>query len=232
MPVFRVFKSADYTTMSNRHLRDKNLSLKAKGLQSMLLSLPEWWKFSVRGLAEICREGKSGITGALQELERNGYLVRRQTRQPDGRMGNVEYWIYETPQEPCPGFPDTGKPDAESPEAALPETGQPEAGNQPQIITNRTKTERTKHERIGEPRHRHGQYENVLLTDDELAKLQTEFPSDWQGRIERLSEYMASTGKSYKNHLATLRSWARRERQKSQGGYSHENYQCGEEDSL
>ena len=62
-----------------------------------------------------------------------------------------------------------------------------------------------------EPKHRHGEYGNVLLTDSELSKLKTEFPEDWERRIDRLSEYMASTGKSYKSHLATIRAWARRD---------------------
>lgn len=61
------------------------------------------------------------------------------------------------------------------------------------------------------PKHKYGQYENVLLTDEEMEKLHNEFPFDWQERIERLSEYVASTGKSYKNHLATIRSWAKKE---------------------
>lgn len=83
------------------------------------------------------------------------------------------------------------------------------------------------------PRHRHGQYKNVLLSDGELEKLREEFPSDWRERIERLSEYMASTGKGYRSHLATIRSWARRERGGKTGReYRHENYRCGEGDSL
>lgn len=61
-------------------------------------------------------------------------------------------------------------------------------------------------------RHKYGQYKNVLLSDDEMAKLKAEYPSDWQARIERLSEYMASTGKTYKSHLATIRSWARKDK--------------------
>lgn len=74
------------------------------------------------------------------------------------------------------------------------------------------------------PRHKHGEYQNVLLSDDDLEKLKAEFPADWDQRIQRLSEYMASSGKSYKNHLATIRNWARRDKQaakaaaKSAGG--------------
>ena len=69
------------------------------------------------------------------------------------------------------------------------------------------------------PRHKYGQYQNVLLTDEDLAKLQAEFPDDWQKRIERLSEYIASTGKSYKNHLATIRNWASRDKEKQTKKY-------------
>lgn len=70
------------------------------------------------------------------------------------------------------------------------------------------------------PRHKHGEYQNVLLSDDDLEKLKAEFPADWDQRIQRLSEYMASSGKSYKNHLATIRNWARRDKPaaKSAGG--------------
>ena len=67
------------------------------------------------------------------------------------------------------------------------------------------------------PRHKHGEYKNVLLSDEDLSKLQKEFPGDWAERIERLSTYMASTGKSYKNHLATIRNWAKRDKSKEVG---------------
>lgn len=78
-------------------------------------------------------------------------------------------------------------------------------------------------------RHRYGEYQNVLLGDDELAKVQAEFPTDWEKRIERLSEYMASTGKSYKSHLATIRAWARKDNPKEQSGsYDYKQKQEGE----
>lgn len=73
-----------------------------------------------------------------------------------------------------------------------------------------------------ETRHKFGEYKNVLLTDSDVAKLKTEFPDDWGERIERLSAYMASTGKSYKNHLATIRNWARRDRDGNKAGVSRE----------
>ena len=72
MAVFRVERTRDYTVMSNYHLRDKRISLKAKGLLSMMLSLPDDWNYTTRGLAKICKEGVDAIGGALRELENCG----------------------------------------------------------------------------------------------------------------------------------------------------------------
>ena len=77
MAVFRVEKTKDFTVMSNHHLRNTELSLKAKGLLSLMLSLPEDWDYTTKGLAHICRDGVDSITTALKELERHGYLTRR-----------------------------------------------------------------------------------------------------------------------------------------------------------
>ena len=94
MPVFRVEKNSNYTTMCNYHLRDQGLSLKGKGLLSMLLSLPDTWNYSVRGLSSITPDGVDGVLTALKELERLGYLERNQQRESNGRMGRAEYVIY------------------------------------------------------------------------------------------------------------------------------------------
>lgn len=91
MAVIRVEKNRNFTTMSNYHLRDKELSLKAKGLLSQILSLPDEWDYSVRGLASICLEGKDCIVATLKELEIKGYLVRKQLRDANGRLGGIEY---------------------------------------------------------------------------------------------------------------------------------------------
>ncbi|MCD7920588.1 MAG: helix-turn-helix domain-containing protein [Clostridiales bacterium] len=226
MAVFRVERNSNYTTMSNYHLRDNNLSLKAKGLLSVFLSLPDSWHYSVRGLVAICKEGRDCIVATLQELENAGYLERHQQRQDNGKMGVIEYVIFEKPQSPCTENPDTVKPDT-----AYPNTEKPDTENPPQIITNRTNTEQINKLNEKDTRHKYGAYQNVLLTDEELAKLKAEFPADWQERLERLSEYIASSGKHYKNHLATLRSWARRDKPKT-ASYSHSNYTCAEGDSL
>lgn len=78
--IFRVEKVKDYTTISNYHLRDKGLSLKAKGLLTLILALPEDWNFTIRGLSAICKEGAESIGTALKELEKGGYLVRKRVR--------------------------------------------------------------------------------------------------------------------------------------------------------
>ena len=97
MAVFRIERTRDYTVMSNHHLKDTALSLKAKGLLSMMLSLPDEWNYTTRGLAAICKEGVDAIGGALRELEKAGYIVRRQLRGPGGRISDTEYTSTKSP---------------------------------------------------------------------------------------------------------------------------------------
>ena len=97
MAVFRVEKTKDFTVMSNHHLRNTELSLKAKGLLSLMLSLPEDWDYTTKGLAHICRDGVDSITTALKELERHGYLTRQRLRYENGQLGDIEYTIHEKP---------------------------------------------------------------------------------------------------------------------------------------
>ena len=127
MAVFRIERTRDYTVMSNHHLRDKALSLKSKGLLSMMLSLPEDWNYTTRGLAKICKEGVDAIGGALRELEAAGYIVRHQMRDRQGRISDTEYVIYEQPQPKAPDTPqpDTASPDTENPYLDSPDTEKP-----------------------------------------------------------------------------------------------------------
>lgn len=97
MAVVREEHTCNYTTMSNHYLRDKQLSLKAKGLLSVMLSLPDDWNYSIRGLSTICKDGVDAIRGAVQELEAGGYLVRSHKRGKSGRIEDIEYMIYEEP---------------------------------------------------------------------------------------------------------------------------------------
>ena len=122
MAVFRIERTKDYTVMSNHHLRNHELSLKAKGLLSMMLSLPDDWNYTTRGLAKICKEGVDAIGSALRELETAGYIVRNQLRDQQGRISDTEYVIYEKPQ---PRQPETPRPDTAVPDTASPDTENP-----------------------------------------------------------------------------------------------------------
>ena len=102
MAVFRIEKTRDYTVMSNYHLRDTSLSLKAKGLLSLMLSLPENWDYTMKGLARICKDGIDSISGGIRELEAHGYLVRARIRGANGQLGSIEYTILEQPKTPSP----------------------------------------------------------------------------------------------------------------------------------
>ena len=332
MAVFRVERNTNYTTMSNYHLRDTNLSLKAKGLLSVFLSLPDEWHYSISGLMKITKEGRDCLTAVIKELEKAGYLIRYQSRDETGKIVGIEYVIYEKPQaeqagccgvrmnsiadsrpdacssaatgrneepmqdilsaerlrakKPMTGNPSVEKPSAEkpvtdkpstdkpsavkpvtenpsteNPRAEKPVTENPRAGrpsvgspmtenpmteNPPGIITNELNTDKSSTESIkerdtGQPSvsRRYGLYGNVFLTDKDMEKLRDEFPSDYDRRIEELSEYMASKGKTYRNHLATIRSWARRDAARSYAEkpvqsrpYSHDMYRYREGESL
>ena len=117
MAVFRIEKTRDYTVMSNHHLRDMSLSLKAKGLLSLMLSLPENWDYTMKGLSRICKDGIDSISGGIRELEEHGYLIRERVRGANGQLGSIEYTILEQPKEPTPA---QEKPIRENPVQANP----------------------------------------------------------------------------------------------------------------
>lgn len=144
MAVFRVERTRDYTVMSNHHLRDKNLSLKAKGLLSQMLSLPEDWDYTLAGLSHINRESKDAIRSAVNELEKAGYVQRRQTTDASGKFSANEYVIYECPvlpESPSEG-PSLEKPLSENPTTDNPSTGKPSSENPTQLNTKRQKKEK------------------------------------------------------------------------------------------
>ena len=124
MSVFRVERTNNYTVMSNYHLRDKGLSLKAKGLLSLMLSLPENWDYTLAGLARISLEGKDAIRATVVELEKAGYIQRRQTTGKDGKFGCNEYIIREYPasHELSLEEPPSAQPSSENPSTVLPST--------------------------------------------------------------------------------------------------------------
>ena len=149
MAVFRVERTRDYTVMSNHHLKDKNLTLKSKGLLSMMLSLPDEWNYTTRGLAAICKEGVDAIGTALKELEKAGYISRRQLRGENGCISDMEYVIYEQPQPqmaapPDTGYPDTAFPYLDEPDVAGPYLEKPAQLNTKVLNTQKSKTDLSK----------------------------------------------------------------------------------------
>ena len=141
MPVFRIERTRDYTVMSNHHLKNPQLSLKAKGLLSMMLSFPDEWNYSERGLASICKEGVDAIHSAIKELEAARYMERHQIRGKGGRIVDTEYIIYEKPREPGMASPDTGKPDMAPPDADEPVPDNPGELNTEKPNTKKSKTQ-------------------------------------------------------------------------------------------
>jgi hypothetical protein len=151
MAVFRVEKTKDFTIMCNHHLRNTELSLKAKGLLSLMLSLPEDWDYTTKGLAHICKDGVDSITTALKELERHGYLTRQRLRYGNGQLGDIEYTIHEKPvnvekQENSPKRenPRQVNPRQVNPRQVKPEQVEPGQENPAQLNTNPLKTKKSK----------------------------------------------------------------------------------------
>ena len=144
MAVFRIEKTRDYTVMSNHHLRDKSLSLKAKGLLSLMLSLPEEWDYTTKGLARICKDGVDSICAGVRELEEHGYVIRQRVRNPNGQLGAIEYTILEQPRPPEPEKPERENPVLDNPEQASPVLEEPEQGNPAQLNTNGSSKEKSK----------------------------------------------------------------------------------------
>ena len=117
MSVMRVHKNSNFTVMSNYHFKEKGMSLKAKGLLSLMLSLPDDWNYTVSGLVTLSKDGKDGVMAALVELEKMGYLTRERTTNSKGQFNGIEYNIYEQPQRDIPiaEKPILAKPSAEMP---------------------------------------------------------------------------------------------------------------------
>ena len=206
MAVFRIERTRDYTVMSNHHLRNANLSLKAKGLLSMMLSLPEDWNYTTRGLAKICKEGVDAIGAALRELEAAGYIVRHKLRDSQGRISDTEYVIYEQPQL---RKPDTDSPDTENPYMDKPDTEKPaelniEKSNTQKSITHESSTDSIpfRETAAARPPERKGrdamsvtemeEYRNLILENIEYDYLCREFAT-YREDLDEIVELMVET---------------------------------------
>lgn len=154
--VFRVHKNENYTVLSNYHFKERGMSLKAKGLLSLMLSLPEGWDYSAAGLVTLSKDGKDSVNAALKELEKFGYLRRTQAIDEGGKFSGYNYEIYEQPSDtakaaaaekgkaaqPKAENPSTGEPFAENPS-----TGKPTTENPPQLNTDLLNTQKLNTER-------------------------------------------------------------------------------------
>ena len=148
MAIIRVPKVTNYTVMSNHHLTDRDLSFKAKGLMSYMLSRPDDWDFTIAGLSRLNKDGRDAIGRIIQELESHGYLERIRRRQSKGTFGTMEYVLHE---QPMPGNPALDKPALENPGQDNPlldnpAQEKPVQENRPQLNTERKNTERKKNE--------------------------------------------------------------------------------------
>lgn len=126
--IIRVHKTNNFTVMSNTHFKEKGMSLKAKGLLSLMLSLPDDWNYSISGLVRLSKDGKDSVMTALAELEEFGYLTRHRTTDSKGKFSGVEYNIFEQPQRE--------KPSAEMPNSAEQDAEKTNAENPSQLNTN------------------------------------------------------------------------------------------------
>lgn len=153
MAVFRIDKTRDYTVMSNYHLRNTELSLKAKGLLSLMLSLPDNWDYTTKGLARICKDGVDSICAAVRELEEHGYVIRERVRGANGQLGSIEYTILEQPAELSPERenPVQVKPILENPVLGKPEQEIPAQSNKDKSNTDLSITEPSKPIRSNPP---------------------------------------------------------------------------------
>ena len=185
MAVFRVQKTQNYTIMSNHHLRNKALSLKAKGLLSLMLSLPEDWDYTTRGLASICKEGVDSVCATVRELEAAGYIIRRRIRDKNGQMRGMEYTVLEQPQPP-----EQDEPSCAQPKQTEPKREKPVQENPAQLNTKEIKKEETNN--VSNPIRAAGQrteYRALLLKNIEYPILAQNNPMDTM-RLDELVELM------------------------------------------
>ena len=128
MTLFRIHKTKDFTIMSNTHFKERGMSLKAKGLLSLMLSLPDDWSYNIKGLCALSKDGKDSVMSALSELEKFGYLTRTRETDSKGRFTGVRYDIFETPQRE--------NPMSEKQNSVNPNSDSSNSENRGQLITN------------------------------------------------------------------------------------------------
>ena len=204
MAVIRVIKNKDYTVMSNTHLHDKRLSLKAVGLLSIVLSLPDDWHYTVNGLVGSVKDGERAVNGALSELKQYGYLQVIKLY-PNSERSKIEYQyvFYEKPQgiQNVPLEQDLQNVDLQN--VDLQNVDLQNVGAY--INTNKQNTKELNTNK--QSKHKYGEYQHVLLTDKEHTHLVELYGSSLDEHIKILDEYIETSGKSYNNHSLVLQKW-------------------------
>lgn len=200
MAIIRIVKNKDYTVMSNTHLRDKRLSLKAVGLLSIVLSLPDDWHYTINGLVGSVKDGKDSVESAIKELKKNGYL-RVDKIYPNGNCNRIQYQytFFEKSQEVV--FQPLENQDIENQEVENQEV-ESQVFENPHAYIN-TNKQNTKEQ----SKHKYGEYQHVLLTDKEHTHLLELYGSSLDEHIKILDEYIETSGKNYKNHSLVLQKW-------------------------
>lgn len=200
MAIIRVVKNKDYTVMSNTHLRDKRLSLKAVGLLSIVLSLPDNWHYTINGLVGSVKDGKDSVESAIKELKKNGYL-RVDKIYPNGNCNRIQYQytFFEKSQEVV--FQPIENQDIENQEV------ESQVFENPHAYINTNKQSTNKQNTKEQSKHKYGEYQHVLLTDKEHTHLVELYGSSLDEHIKILDEYIETSGKNYKNHSLVLQKW-------------------------
>lgn len=192
--------------MSNTHLKDKRLSLKAIGLLSVVLSLPDDWHYTVNGLVGIVKDGERAVNGALSELKENGYLrIEKLYPNKDGRSKiEYQYIFSETPQD-LQNVPleqdiqNVGLHNVGLQDVGLQNVGTYKYTNKPNTDNKNTNNKVSKH--------KYGEYSHVLLTDKEHTHLLDLYGDSLDEHIKILDEYIETSGKKYKNHSLVIQKW-------------------------
>lgn len=200
MAIIRIVKNKDYTVMSNAHLHDKRLSLKAVGLLSIVLSLPDDWHYTINGLVGSVKDGKDSVESAIKELKKNGYL-RVDKIYPNGNCNRIQYQytFFEKPQEVV--FQPLENQDIENQEV------ESQVFENPHAYINTNKQSTNKQNTKEQSKHKYGEYQHVLLTDKEHTHLVELYGSSLDEHIKTLDEYIETSGKNYKNHSLVLQKW-------------------------
>ena len=205
----RVEKTKNYSVISNEFIRRKDLSWKAKGILTYILTLPDDWVININEIMTHATEGEKAFRSGWKELKDAGYVNRYPVR--DNKSNKITHWetvIRESVDTKA------SEPLTQNVQVQNVQVQKVHVQNDKLLSTNNTKDLiKPSTNNTNSARHKYGDNQNVLMTKDEYDKLSEKFPNDLEKRINNLSYYMASTGKSYKSHYMTIIAWARRDKE-------------------